>query len=409
MSVATSLILTGIGGFFYKYDNSQSYELDPNIYLSVYEYREKVIIPKISNVQEEFTIAIVNFFQGLFNNQPFVYPLRGFLELLYYPDKYLYSSINTFLFYLISYTIITVLYWVTLTPLYVGFFFVLGPLGVLLALVQTFLHANILTMMFMRLSHFANNIVKSCLDIDSTGTLPTTSIKYYVPISCTYFWALYLPIKILKYFLAVLILLILLTISAMPIIGPVLFHCLISPFITKIYISKTLKLKQLDNQERLHYFAQYFGAYTSFGLVAALLETIPILSGIILSTNVIGTTLLAVETILVTNETEESDELPLQGRNHTTTSTTDLLPELCRSSLDGNITELPEICLTSEPPSNNLISGMSPNINSRSGILLSGLCKTSEIPSINLNNATNNTTSNNALQPSVNELEDYIS
>ncbi|KAG0658864.1 hypothetical protein C6P45_002060 [Maudiozyma exigua] len=373
MSVATSLILTGIGGFFYKYDNNLNYEIDPNISLSVYDYKEKLIIPKCKQYQEYITLAVVNFFQASLNNQPFVYPLRGFLELLYYPNNYLSTTVGTFILYLISYIGITLLFWATLTPLYIGFFIILGPLGVLLAMVHTFLQSNLLTMMFIRLSHISSKLTILCLneylsgnDLSTSETIPMT--KYYVPIGCTYFWVYYLPMKLLKYTMALLILIILLTISSMPIIGPVLFHLLVSPIITKIYLSKLLRLQKMDKEQRYNIFVTHFGCYTSFGMVASLIETIPIISGFAISTNTIGSTLLALETLSVDSN-----------------SNTNLLPDLCRSS----ITELNEtqplnllVPLQEDHTSNH-------NEQNNSGILLSGLCRTSEIPSITLEHNTN--------------------
>ena len=374
MSVATSLILTGIGGFFYKYENDLNYEIDPNISLSVYDYKEKIIMPKCKQYQEYITLAMVNFFQTSLNNQPFVYPLRGFLELLYYPNNYLSTTVGTFILYLISYIGITLLFWVTLTPLYIAFFIILGPLGVSLAVIHTFLQSNLLTMMFMRLSHITSKLTIICFNNNSNGNEDSISqtvsmTKYYVPIGCTYFWVYYLPMKLLKYSIALLILIILLTISSMPIIGPILFHLLISPIITKIYISKLLRLQKLDKDQRMNLFVTQFGCYTSFGSICSLIECIPIISGFAISTNTIGVTLLALETLL-------------DGSN----STTSLLPELCRSSItDLNETQPLDLLV---PPLEETINNSNEQFSS--GILLSGLCQTSQIPSITLENDTHN-------------------
>ena len=370
MSVAASLILTGIGGFFYKYENNLNYEIDSNISLSVYDYKDKIIIPKCRKYQEYITLAMVNFFQTSLNNQPFVYPLRGFLELLYYPNLYLSTTVGTFILYLISYIGITLLFWVTLTPLYIGFFIILGPLGISLAIIHTFLQSNLLTMMFMRLSHITSKLTIICLNNNLQGNEDSISevapmIKYYVPIGCTYFWVYYLPVKLLKYSVALLVMVVLLTISSMPIIGPILFHLLVSPIITKIYISKISRLQKLDKEQRMNLFVTQFGCYTSFGSVSSLIECIPIISGFAISTNTIGCTLLALETLL-----EDSSSTPR------------LLPELCRSSIT-ELDEMQPLDLLVPPPEEHIPD---PNEQIFSGILLSGLCQTSEIPSITLEN-----------------------
>ncbi|KAK5778997.1 hypothetical protein RI543_003617 [Arxiozyma heterogenica] len=64
-----------------------------------------------------------------------------------------------------------------------------------------------------------------------------------------------------------------------------------APYIGRIYLTKILRLQKLNNLQRKEYFYTYLGMFASFGVTAGLLETIPLLSGICLSTNYIATSL----------------------------------------------------------------------------------------------------------------------
>lgn len=116
-------------------------------------------------------------------------------------------------------------------------------------------------------------------------------IKYYAPINSIYFWAYYFPFKLVKYMLGLSVLFVLLVISFFPLIGPILFHILISPFITQIYFTKVLRLQNFDNIQRRENIYLHAGQYASFGFLAGLIESVPILAGFAISTNTIGSVL----------------------------------------------------------------------------------------------------------------------
>lgn len=323
MSVFTTLLLTGLGGMFHKYDSTQKYEMNLNVDIPVRDYKEKVLMPNLETFQERGTTVAMNFFPDLMNNQPFIYPIKGFIELLYHPRKYLYMVSGTFILYLASFIPLMVLYWLTITPMYFAFLAVLGPFGCVLAILQSFLQGSLLTMMFLRFSFFRNNMVKTCMDNNSEANDSPSGepVRLYVPVRCTYFWLVHLPTKIIKYFLGFITLISLMAISALPIVGPIMFHMLISPFLSKIYISNLLRMKGFSNEERMDYLFQRLGTYTSFGIMAGLLETIPIFSGLALSANIIGMTLLGLDTLPDMGESNSMQENSSGQQSCTTTTT----------------------------------------------------------------------------------------
>ena len=298
--MATSLLLTGLGGAFHRYYASQTYELDPCIDVPVSQYRERVLIPWLIHIRDRYLESLVNFFPGLVNNQPFVYPIRGVVELVYRRRDYRRTAGGCFIIYLVAYTVVLFMHWATLAPLYIAFFAVLGPLGFVLAVIHSLLQANVLTMMFIRLSHFPSKSVNYCLELNCGGdwSVPQTiTVRYYIPLGCYYFWLVHLPLKVAKMVVTAIILVIMMGISSLPIVGPILFHLIIAPFITRIYLSRMLRLKGYNDDEISAFFARHLGAYTSFGIMAGAIETIPVIAGLAVSTNMLGATLMGLETI----------------------------------------------------------------------------------------------------------------
>ena len=161
---------------------------------------------------------------------------------------------------------------------------------------HSLLHANLLTMLFLRMSHFNNQLTIVCmktygLTVDKDAR-PT---KHFVPLNSLYFWTYYLPYKTMKYGIGFIVLSILLSISFLPIFGPIIFSVIIAPFVSKIYFSKMFRLRGFDDRRREEIFFNRFGLYASFGIVASLTETIPIFSALFISFNTIGCTLLGIE------------------------------------------------------------------------------------------------------------------
>ena len=296
MSVAGSLFLTGLGGFAHKYDHTQVYQPHPNLHYPIRQYGSHVIKAEILETSELISELILNFLPEFFTNHPFIYPFKGLLELFRNRSVYSHISVGIVTTYLFSFAIVLFVYWFSIAPVYFSLMAVFGPLGFIIAGLQCVLQANLLTMLFMRTSFMFNGLVPLCLKFykgDSKKTLLSfhDAIKYYVPVRSAYFWLIHLPFKGFKYLLGLLILVLLLGISSIPVLGPFLFHLSTSSVLTRIYSSKFLRMNGTSTKERSTLFYKHFGFYTSFGMVAGLLETVPILSGFCLCSNVIGATL----------------------------------------------------------------------------------------------------------------------
>ncbi|ONH78918.1 Outer spore wall protein LDS1 [Saccharomyces cerevisiae] len=293
MSFTGSLALAGIGGLVYKFGGGQSYEKLPYVNIPFNKYLDKVYKKHFSKVMSRTRYVLMNFFKDAFTGGAFMYPFKGFLEFNTNKSSYSTTMLGILSSYLIMFALVSFVYWATITPMYTAFLIVLGPIGLFIAIFHSFLQANVFTLLFMRLSHFNNHLVEVCLEKNGLeeNLSEVKPIKYYVPINSIYFWAYYFPFKLVKYMLGLSVLFVLLVISFFPLIGPILFHILISPFITQIYFTKVLRLQNFDNIQRRENIYLHAGQYASFGFLAGLIESVPILAGFAISTNTIGSVL----------------------------------------------------------------------------------------------------------------------
>ena len=291
MSFAGSLLLTGVGAMGYKFDRNQIFKKCPDNRLGDKSYKKKYE----STTARAFNV-VGNFFNEFFNGSSFLYPLAGVRFFFNNSKELSFPILGIFALYLLMYSIVSIVYWSTITPVYTALFAIFGPPGLLVAWVHAILQANLLTMMFMRLCHFNNNLIT--ITIKSSGFkkgFNKRPIKYYVPINTVHFWTFHLPWKFFKYFMGFLTLVVLLVISSIPLIGPLLFNFLVSPFIAKVYFSKILRMKGLSNTARSDEFFDHYGQYCAFGLTAGFLENLPIVSGFTLCTNTIGGALWGID------------------------------------------------------------------------------------------------------------------
>ena len=252
MSFTGSILLAGVGGFLYKYDQNQKYVQNPNVQFNLKEYGDKVLMEQLNNLTTRFTNLLLNFFPDFINGTPYVYPFKGLVELFSHRKEYVHILSGALTSYLIMFTVVLFIYWPTIGPIYFTFLAILGPIGFVVAGLHCVLQANMLTMLFMRTSHLSNSLVRTCMYTNNFVAVNVPDpIKYYVPIRSQYFWLIHLPMKMVKYFLGLLILITLLSISILPVIGPFIFHLIISPFITKVYFSKFLRLRGLSNTQKI--------------------------------------------------------------------------------------------------------------------------------------------------------------
>lgn len=296
MSFAGSLILTGLGGVYYKFSRDQHFKpleiaQKATIQDATSIYQRQLVKLATRSAQVSAVIA-----DDLFTGNVFVYPFKGMYELYSNFRDYAASTTALFSLYLVSYAIVTMVYWATITPVYTALFIVLGPFGILIAWIHSILHTNMLTMMFLRVSHLNEGLVKNCVDANGYQSLfRHTPIKYQVSPTTPYFWYFHLAKKLSEYLTGLIILVFLLIISSIPIVGPFTFHFLVSPALSRVYFSKMLRLKGLSNIERYERIYQHPGQYTMFGITAGFLDSFPFLAGISLSTNILGATLLGID------------------------------------------------------------------------------------------------------------------
>lgn len=296
MSFAGSLFLTGVGAMVYKYDQSQVFQRHPDSQLEFKDFNSKVYKKEGDSLNQRVSKAFANFFSDFFDGSAFLYPIKGIQEFFKNKHDYALTVLGVWALYLFMYVIVSMVYWATITPVYTALFAIFGPTGLILAWIHSFMQTNLLTMMFMRVCHINNHLAVTTFKRNGyENYFNKDPIRYYVPISSIYFWTFYLPLKLVKYFIGFITLVGLLVISSIPLIGPPMFHLLVSPFIAKVYFSKSLRLKGLNNIQRYNGFFEHFGQYYAFGISASALENFPIFTGFALCTNTISGALWAIE------------------------------------------------------------------------------------------------------------------
>lgn len=299
MCFTISFTLTAINGLLYKYDRSQKFVVLPDSSIKWNELKgKKVYKNEISKINTRLINTISNFSKTFFQDSPWLYPFKGIINFLQFKEKYLRTASGFLILYLCNFSFILVLYWLTITPIYLTMFLMLGPFGVWLVMFHSFLHANCLTMLSTRLLNPNTSLIFKCLRVHNYMKIKTdkiATVKYYVPMTTAYFWIYYLPRKIILYLVFSTLFLFQVFLSFIPIVGPFLFHLTMAPYIGRIYLTRILRLQNLNNLQRKEYYYTHLGMFTSFGITAGLLETIPFLSGIFLSTNYIATALWLME------------------------------------------------------------------------------------------------------------------
>ena len=206
MSLTVSLTLTALGGVFYKYDRSQKFMVDPQTSIEWKDISSKVYKHEINKINTRVVNIMSNFAGDFMRGSPWWYPINGTQDLFANRKKYMKSVLGFMGLYLFSFAFIITLYWITITPIYLTLLIMFGPFGIWLATIHSFLHANVLTMLFVRLINPSNTLVFQCLSLRNYTKLRVGfPIRYYVPISAKYFWIYHLPIKVIKYSILILL------------------------------------------------------------------------------------------------------------------------------------------------------------------------------------------------------------
>ncbi|SCU80264.1 LAME_0B02256g1_1 [Lachancea meyersii CBS 8951] len=299
MSLTGSLVLSGIGGLIYKYGGQQSVK-DDDLPVGARGLTVGFVEVKIRVVKERCGRMSTNFWHTLIHNGGYKYPFRGVSEM-FRSRVYVYHWGRAFALYLVLYLTIAFVYFVTILPVYLALLAFCGPIGFAIAYLHFLLHSNMLTMMVMRFTQLNNSLFDLTLThngkevfVKTAIESPTLPIRYYIPMNTYYYWFNHLPWRFTVHMIQFTVLLTLMVISLIPILGPIFFNALISPYIARMYFSRFLRLKKLDNRRRDDEFYFNFGLYVSFGFMAGQLEILPFVSGLIYCSNSVGGGLCAI-------------------------------------------------------------------------------------------------------------------
>lgn len=301
MSFAGSLILTALGGVYYKISRDQIFQQRPVSKNATIQDVPNLYQQQVFKMMTRATQASTVFLDDMFSGNVFMYPFKGVNELFANFRTYSTAVVANFVLYLVSFTVVSMVYWATITPVYTALFIFAGPIGVMVAAAHSLLHANMLTTMFLRVSHANESLVESCVNVNGYRTLfKSKPIRYVVSPRTTYFWVFYLPKKTIEYLTTSIAMIILLGISAIPLVGPFMFNLLSAPVLSRVYFSKMLRLRGLDNNQRFEKIFEHPGQYVAFGITAGFLDNIPIIAGISVSSNTLGATLLGIDDYIIT-------------------------------------------------------------------------------------------------------------
>ena len=258
--------------------------IEPPEELGVQDYTIRFAETKIAVLKQRFKQAVKGFVPGVSTPGVYLYPFISYWELLT-TVEYWKSSLPIMLAYILLNSVVSLVYMLTILPVYTPMSLVLGPIGLVIAWGHMFLHTNMLTMMTIRLSQLSSFTMFQGMRLrglnvrisDDTNHKP---VKYYYPMASTYYFFNHVPWKLLEYTVGFGTLCILLLISCIPILGPFIFHLMISPFIARIYWAPYLKYCRVDNLQRESRFYLHLGEYTAFGMVTGQVETWPLVSAL---------------------------------------------------------------------------------------------------------------------------------
>lgn len=205
-----------------------------------------------------------------------------------------------FLIYVSKFLLFTLLYYFTLFPFVLGISTVLfGPLGITIAVVHSMLHVNLYATSVTRvgcLGHAAAILEKLFTDKGA----PKENIRRlhqpaYPVVLEKRNWTQSLSIFVAKTMAHFIIFSVLLCISLIPIIGIVLAKLLRSaPIGYDYYLIHLARRKALEKRGRDEFYRE-IGKFTAFGIVSGALELIPILSGITITSNFLGSGICVLE------------------------------------------------------------------------------------------------------------------
>ncbi|SCU82038.1 LAFA_0C08702g1_1 [Lachancea sp. 'fantastica'] len=243
-----------------------------------------------------------NFLTDLFVDQTYFYPVMGFFKFLVTPSFWLYSLVLAFCFACIFATV-AALYYLFLVPILLTWAVTtLGPIGFIIVHVQWLLQSNAIAVSLTNIlisPVFANSIFDAALAkmghsefLENAKKLPVAPLKT-VTWKSPEFWFVVVPSKIVSLKLRVLSSVFLSVLSLIPIIGPTVANQLLSPKRGFSYNKRLYELRSLNSAQVKDKFYEHLGQYTAFGVMAGLLELIPVMSILTIPSNFIAGALWA--------------------------------------------------------------------------------------------------------------------
>ena len=175
-------------------------------------------------------------------------------------------------------------------------------MGFIIVHVQWLLQSNALAITLTKIlisPVFANNIFDATLAnmghtdfLERAKHLPAAPLKKH-SWKTLEFWTVVLPSKIVSLKFSITTSVLLSVLSLIPIVGPTIVNQLKSPKRGFSYGSRYYTLKNLGGAQLKDKFYEHLGEYTGFGMMAGLLELIPVMSIITIPSNIIAGALWA--------------------------------------------------------------------------------------------------------------------
>lgn len=238
-----------------------------------------------------------NFFNDIRSLKGYTYPIAGLFEFFSW-YKYWWYSLVLGCSYIFLFSILCTLYFIFLLPILSGMqIATLGPIGMILAMVQMFLQCNTWTVRGVKefvLPTVVQDILELYLRKSGCGNkldhLKMQQIPE-VPELKAYqleFWINYVPFEILTYKRWIVTNILLGLLSLIPIVGPILVNILDSPERAFDYYDMWMIRLRLGDKAKRDKFYEKLGQHFAFGLVAGFLEFFPLISVFGLCSNVLA-------------------------------------------------------------------------------------------------------------------------
>lgn len=231
---------------------------------------------------------------------------KGIFKFVSTPFFWNYSVILAFCF-LCIFVIVGSLYYAFIVPLLLTWAVItLGPIGFVIVHIQWLLQANALAIKLTKVLIFPT-VRDELFDavllnqghkvfLESAKVMPYHVAKKPSKTTLEY-WVLVFPQKCTSIMFHLIQTIILLIISLIPIFGPSIVNQILSPKRGFAYAERYLKLQKFSKEKCNETFYEQLGKYTAFGMMAGLLELIPIISIFTLPSNIIAGALWASDEI----------------------------------------------------------------------------------------------------------------